>query len=377
MDNKIRIAYISATSQLGGAEVSLYTLIQGLDRDRFEPVCLLPEKGHLYDRLRELQIEPTILPMETRRRRKPFGFWLSRKRIAQWISNQQPDLVHVNSFWAPELAIPAAVLVGVPVVYHIRDFYDHLDRDRLKVFSQCDRLICITNCVAEAVRRINKELPLEVIYNTVDIDYFKNAEPVSDIRMKEGWQNAFIVGVSSRLSPEKGQETFLKAAELVRLYCPSARFLIVGGSQFTLKAGFEEDIQNCVSHMGLSDSICFTGFVQNMPAYYKTMDVCVLASDWEPFGRTVIEAMASGTPVVATRSGGPEEVIEDGINGLLVPPSNPEALAEALLNIYSDELFRRKLSDNGIKTVRARFGIEQARNFEALYKRIIQERSAL
>lgn len=375
MDNRLRIAYISATSQLGGAEVSLSTLIQGLDRDRFEPVCLLPEKGPLYDRFRGLQIEPQILPMETRRRRKPIGFWLSRKRISQWITSQKPDLVHVNSFWAPELAIPAAVSAGVPVVYHIRDFYDRLDQDRLNAFGKCDRLICITHCVADAVRKIDAELPLEVIYNAVDVDYFQNAEPVSEIRMKDGWQDAFIVGVSSRLSPEKGQETFLKAAELVKMSCPSARFMIVGGSQFTLKAGFEEDVQNRVNQMGMTDSVCFTGFVQNMPAYYKTMDVCVLASDWEPFGRTVIEAMASGTPVVATRSGGPEEVIEDGVNGLLVPPSNPEAMAESLLKIYNNHQLRTTLSDNGRATVRSRFGIEQARNFEALYQRIIQERA--
>lgn len=374
MGKRLRVAYISATSQVGGAEVSLCTLIQGLDRACFEPVCLLPEKGPLYDRLLRLEVDVETIPMETRRRRRPVGFWLSKKKIARWLTRLQPDIVHVNSFWAPELAIPAAVSAGFPVVYHIRDFYDHLDEGRLRAFRQCNLLLCITQCVADAIKRISPDLPLEVVYNAVDIEKFQIAEPVAEIRQRAGWQNAFIVGVASRLSPEKGQETFLKAAGIIARSYPDARFLIVGGSQFSLKEGFEQDIRYRVEQLGLAGKVLFTGFVQNMPDYYKSMDVCVLASDWEPFGRTVIEAMAAGTPVVATMSGGPEEVIENGVNGLLVPPSDPDAMAEAILDLYKRPDLRQSFAKKGVETVRSRFGLEQARQFEAIYRKIVQEK---
>lgn len=373
MRGRIRIAYISATSELGGAEVSLTQLADAVDRTVFEPVALLPSPGRLTSRLEAANVPISYIPMETRRRRHPIGFYRSRKAIEHWLRETRPDVVHVNSFWAPEIAVPAAKAAGVKVIYHLRDFYDRIDRARAHAFRSCDALIAISKCVAADVKKLLPDTDPRVIYNFVDSAAVAAAPRDESFRKKLGWEDLFVIGVASRLSPEKGQMDFLYAASMIAQRFPNVRFLVVGGSQFTHREGFTDLLQEQLEKLGLTERLAFTGFVDNVASIYKTMNVCVLASVREPFGRVVIESMAAGTPVVATKSGGPEEILEDRVTGLLVEPSNPKALASACKKLICDKDLRTALSARALDVVQNRFGPDRAREVEALYRELAQK----
>ncbi len=373
MTERATIAYLSATASIaGGAEVSLINLIRGLDRSRFRPVMAVPGPGKLADRVGNLGIEPEIIPMETRRRRHPFAFRRSQAAISRWLKREGAGILHANSFWAPELAIPAAVRSGVPAIYHVRDFYERLDPARASAFRSCSCVLAISRCVRDNVLALLPGLPVEVVYNAVDTAAIEAAAPDESLRAEAGWQDAFVIGTASRISPEKGQMDFLKAASAVAREHPAARFVVMGNSRFALRPDFAARVEEECASLGLTGKVRFTGFVDDVAAVYKTMDVCVLASLREPFGRVVIEAMACGVPVVATRSGGPEEIIEHGKDGLLVDAGDPEAMAAACLRIAGDSSLRDSLGAAGRQSAVSRFSLENARQVERIYDMILR-----
>lgn len=373
MTAPIRIAYVSTTSEIGGAEVSLLTLLKGLDRRQFQPLVALPYDGPLAERVRRLGLTPHLLPMETRRRRRPIQHFVSSLALTRWLRTCGASLVHSNSFWAPELVVPAAVRANRPCIYHCRDFYPDLDEARLSAFRKCRALIAISEGVAKSVLAHDPSLPIQIIHNPVDLDQYERELVQADYRSLEGWENARIAGIASRISPEKGQLEFVRAAAKAAQDVPDARFLVVGGEQFTHESDYLQRVRSEVQNLGLSEKIHFTGFIQSMPAVYKAMDVCVLASLREPFGRIVIEAMAAGCAVVATRSGGPQEIITDGENGLLVEPGDVEGMAKAVTDLLQDVEKRTALAESGRELVETSYSLDQVRRVEDLYRRILEE----
>ena len=367
----LRVAYISATSEPGGAEISLATLIRGLDRREVEPLALLPGHGPLAEKLEFQGVPVSYVPMETRRRRRPLGFWRSQRAIARWLRGQKPDLVHVNSFWAPELVIPAVKSAGFPVIYHCRDLYDYLDPARVSAFRMCNAIIAITRCVADRLEALLPGLPVNVIYNDVDLTQLDAAPPDRALRPALGWEDCFVIGIASRISPDKGQLDFIRAAGILKERCPRARFLVVGSPLFTHDRDYPASLDSEILALGLQGRVHFTGFVENVASVYKTMDVCVLASRSEPFGLVVVEAMACGIPVVATRSGGPEEIIRDGETGLLVEVEQPDQMADAILRLLENVALRASISAAARQDVVFRFCGQEARDVTRLYHTLV------
>lgn len=367
----MNLAYISATSEPGGAEISLVTLLRDLDRDRFAPYVALPGPGPLADRLHTLDIPTAFLPMEIRRKRHPLGFRRSQAAIRRWLAETRPALVHINSFWAPELAVAPAVQSGVPVVYHCRDLYDTLDRARAEAFRACDTLIVITQCVEERVKALAPDVRTHLVYNDVDLESLQAAEPDSELRTQLGWERSPVIGIASRISPDKGQLDFIRAAALIAGSYPDARFLVAGSPLFTHDKAYQTLLQDEINRLGLQSKVHFTGFRDSVAPLYKTMDICVLASLSEPFGLVVTEAMACRTPVVATRSGGPQEIITDGRDGLLVNTGHPEEIARACLTLLESIDLRKTLAEAGALTVKERFWKQEARHISLLYDDLI------
>ncbi len=371
-----RIAYISTTSELGGAEISLTTLIRGLDRDRFDPVVALPVHGPLFERIAGLGVPVHIVPMETRRRRHPVAFWRTQRGLSRWIRDVRADLVHVNSFWGPEFAVPAAKNANRPVVYHCRDLYDRLDPARAAAFRQCDEIIAITQCVADALRAALAGLPVSVVYNDVDFAALQTAPTDNAMRAALGWEEAFVIGIASRLSPDKGQMDFIRAAGILAQSHPEARFLVLGSPLFTHDDDYPAALRREIDALGLTNRVHFTGFVQDVAGLYKAMDVCALASRSEPFGLVVVEAMACGTPVVATRSGGPQEILEDGVTGLLVDVGDPEQMAEAFTRLLEDRSLLSAIASAAPAAVQARFSRQEAQRIGEIYARLLERHAS-
>jgi len=167
-----------------------------------------------------------------------------------------------------------------------------------------------------------------------------------------------LIGIIGQLTPWKGHREFLKAASIVIRKYPSAKFLIVGESIFE-ERNYKLELQELVNTLALSAKVIFSGFREDVPDIMASLSILVNASCSEPFGLTIIEAMAIGKPVVATNAGGVREIINDGVDGILVPPKDPEKLAQAILRILDEPMRGKEMGEAGLKSVTERFSLER------------------
>ena len=236
-----------------------------------------------------------------------------------------------------------------------------------------DVLIANSRSVAASyAKHISKNQRVEVIYNGVDLDQFRpggasNSKSRFKIRDKE-----FVIGQIGRINPKKGQDIFIKALAYVAQTRPFVRALIIGDTNIDHGQCFQEELEQLVVEQGLRNKITFTGFVEDIADLYRALDLVVIASQEEGFNRTLIEAMAVAKPVVATDSGGPLEIIQEGKTGFLVPCRNPEALAKKILRLIDDPKLASELGVNGRQRVEKHFSIEKnVKAIEGVYSSLV------
>jgi len=223
------------------------------------------------------------------------------------------------------------------------DKLGHFDR----IFARyVDFFIYISRAIAEhyliqGIRLVKGT----VIHNAVDLSEFSTDDP-APVRSDLGFlPQERLVGVVGRLDWWKGHEYFLEALAEVAQRIPNLRGLIVGAPENTPRnREYYQKLQSLTKSLGLDGKVVFTGFRGDVPRLMSALDVIVLSSSApEPFGRVVIEGMAAGKPVVATAAGGVLDIIDDGVNGLLVPRQDSKAMAEAILELLSDREKARRI----------------------------------
>jgi glycosyltransferase involved in cell wall biosynthesis len=183
-----------------------------------------------------------------------------------------------------------------------------------------------------------------VVYNAVTVSDSKNVESTIALRAELGLSpGTRLVGMVGRISHWKGQEILVKASALVLQSHPDTHFVAVG-SYFADEAHYLDKLKVLVRSLGLEERFHIVGYRSDVVNVYRSLDVFVLPSiKPEPFGRVTVEAMTQGCAVIATNHGGSCELIEPGVTGMLVPPSDPRALAEAIEQLLSDSTFRKDL----------------------------------
>jgi glycosyltransferase involved in cell wall biosynthesis len=173
----------------------------------------------------------------------------------------------------------------------------------------------------------------------------------------------------AHIRPEKGHEYLLQAAKIVVDRYPEITFVIVGREK---TSGEIKRLEGIAKELGIKQNVIFTGFRQDVAALVSIFDVFVLSSLAEGLPLALLEAMVRGKPPVATAVGGIPEVIEDGVNGLLVPPKDPQAIATKIIQLLEDQDLRVSISANAVRTVKERFGIqEMIKKVEAVYSDIL------
>lgn len=294
------------------------------------------------------------------------------------------DIVHTHTAKAGVLARLAAYFARVPVIIHTphgHNFYGYFGicmskiiiaverfvarfTDRIIVFTELEKKDFIRFRVAdtEKVSLIYQGLELER-YTQVNIDKVKSKKAFG-IAVDED-----VIGMIGRLEPIKGPGYFVEAAEEVAKKFTKTKFIVVG------EGGLRQRLENQVEGMGLKDRFIFTGWREDIPEILSIMDILVLPSLNEAVGIVLIEAQVLGVPVVATNVGGIPEIVIDGMNGILIPPRDPQALAQAVVKLLKDEALRRKMGDAGREWVRDRFSVESMiEKLEKLYKDLKEKR---
>jgi glycosyltransferase involved in cell wall biosynthesis len=231
-----------------------------------------------------------------------------------------------------------------------------LDRCILRSF---DRVVLVSDHMERQVRRFG--LPVEIIYNGIDLGPF--SRPKSDLRERMNWSKRPVIGAIGRLSPEKGIKYFLRAAARVLQDIPNALFLIVGDGPD--RKGLEAETKA----LGIRGSVSFLGVREDIPELLSCMDVLVMPSLIEGLPMTLLEAMASGLPVVASRVGSIPAVVQNRINGIMVSPGDASALAAELLDLLVDDEIRFRVGQRARETVELNFSAaSMARRYWRVYQ---------
>jgi|SRR5690242_10334464 glycosyltransferase involved in cell wall biosynthesis len=369
----IRLLKFLAFLAIGGSERQVLNIRAGLDSSRFDlhMGCFGCLDG-------QIAVDLSGTPIEMYKIGKLYGVRAIKEclRLASYLRRQRIDIVHAYNFYANVFALPAARLAQVPVVLaSIRDTGENLTaRQRAvnKIFcSLADRIIVN----AEAIKRTlmtegYRPERITVIPNGILCPPLRSDQ--DRLLHKEFGlsPNDVLIGVVSRIARGKGLEYFLDAALDVTARIPQAKFLIIGDNSFNPE--YREELKRQTVKLGLQDRVIFTGFRLDVPIILSSLAVSVLPSLNEGLSNSLLESMAAAVPVVATNVGGNPEVVVDGETGLLVPPRNPAALAEAICRVLRTPGLRNALGEAGRRRVLKHFSNEQMiRNVERLYGELL------
>ena len=288
-----------------------------------------------------------------RRLRRWIRDWQAARQIAQRLRRLRPALVYVNTLTGLSGAL-AAKWCRVPCIWHIRELFDDVGGEmhdpwpggrkavRWCLESLADRVVVISRAVWENVLGPSCAGKTVLIPNAVEDRFFELTLTREEARRQLGLPiERPIVGVPGTLRPVKGHEFFLQALPGVVASVPSVLAAITGDGD----PAYRQRLLDLVAANNLNEHVVFFGTVPDMAVFYRACDVVCIPSRSESFGRTAIEAMAVGTPVVATRVGGLGEIINDGETGLLVEYGDIEGFRKELSCLLFDGQFRLKLAD--------------------------------
>lgn len=357
----IKVLYLHHVAQVSGAENSLLLLFRNLDRRQVVPFFAGPGSGPFPTALAAENIP--VLPVPFGRLRDLAGLAHSVRRIRKVIQDWRIDLLHSNGPQTNVCAGIAGRLAGVPVVWHARNLLEKgmWDVDR-KTAWLASRIICNSDAIRDRFRGSRAWKNTVTIMNAVDTREFSPDVDREKFRREMGLSpGAPAVGIVGRLGTGKGHEYYLEAAIILLRAGSPARFFVIGDPLFSEDAWRADALRRQVKEAGFEGRIRFTGLRRDMPQVMRGLDILVLASDAEPCGRVLFEAMASGTAVVATNSGGTPEIVRDGQEGLLVPPRDSAALAQAIGRVIQDPDLRLRLGRAGVDRVQSAFTVDRYR----------------
>ena len=389
------ILYLDVNSNLGGAERRLLTEVRCIDKDIFSITVGLLSEGPLSEELRKFGIPYVVFPCNkgflrlSKERLRfaslfsfPLAFFSSvllAFRISTFIINNNVDLIITYSF-----------------KMHLISFLLHLTGKDI-IWQYCD-LLPENKILRKTVLLLSRMIPVGIITNSRyvkgqflqhgisrEVETVHDGFILSEFQYNEGEReryrnefgmnpDSFCVGCIGVLVEWKGQENLIKAARVLKDKIPNLKVFIIGGMIYdTDTVDTKEKLLTLVKELNLEDIITFTGFIKENKKIICALDIIVHAPVRpEPFGRVIVEGMLCGRPVIATAAGGPLEIIQDNVTGKLVPPKNPEKIAEVIMDLYSNANKRKLLGEQGRRYAQEHFdALKQTAAIEDFYLEII------
>lgn len=335
----IKIAYVIDTieSPTAGTEKQLLMLIKHLDRSKFEPTLFVLRSSDW------LRIEFDLCPLVVIEFQS-FVSLLSYLRLSCFIKTLKArrfNCIQTHFIDSNIIGVIAGRLAGVPFIISSRrdQGYWHTPAKIIlyKLLNQWVNVF-VANCLATATWASEKEdIPTErikTIYNGVDLDLFQPVSPVIKEEKRKKLMlkpNTFTVGIVANLKAVKRIDIFLRAAALVNLKLTNVQFIIAGDGEL------RKELEIMASEIGILEKVFFLGKREDIPEILAVCDLAVLSSNSESFSNSIVEYLASGLPVITTDVGGCREIIENGVNGFIVPVSDPETIAERIIELMQNK----------------------------------------
>jgi glycosyltransferase involved in cell wall biosynthesis len=380
---KTRIAYVNHTGQVSGAERVLLDMLQGLNRAHYEPYVLCPINGEL-SRLVAKQDVPCIpTPYLEARFTKHFvrliryamSFSRATVAIRKAIISINPDIIHANTLRAGITATLATIGSRRNVIWHVHDILpQHPLTTGIRLFAYLSKRTQIVAVSYSAARAFCGSLSFKnrvrTIYNGTDLGRFPHKRlGSSQFRRQAGIPNeAFLVCAVGQICARKGLLQLITAFSDIYMQVPEMHIAIVGKVVFSHEEAYRSQLLQTVSELKIGNRVHFTGERHDISAVLQAADLLVLNSFEEPFGLVLIEAMSSGTPVLATCVGGIPEIVRDAENGWLIESGDTEGLASKLLALIRDREMLAESAEVALKYTCPRFSLEWFyNNLERMY----------
>jgi glycosyltransferase involved in cell wall biosynthesis len=381
----VRILFYNHTGHISGAERVLLMILANLNLKRFEPAVACPD-GELAASCSSLGIKQrSIEEFRACFSWKPhriIGYLFSIIETAQsfrkLIRDLSPDLIHANSVRSGVIASTATIGMRIPVLWHVHDILPRgpiSNAIRWFALFRAAAIVAVSNATAERFRGIlfrlfRSRTPIRTVYNGIELEEFR-PEPGSQRGKRielELSDSQFAIGIVAQITPRKGQLELLRAFAPMARALPEATLLVVGEPIFGPDGAYLEALKRESDRLGLRGRVRFLGHRRDVAGILQALDLLVLNSSSEPFSIVLLEALASGTPVLATAVDGVPELITDGQTGFLVEPGKPEELTIRLLELAQNADKRAVAGQKGRLHVVTGFGTARfQRDIEAIY----------
>ena len=352
----------SAKTWRGGQQQVLYLAQRLTD---YHSIIACPPQSPLAERAKAtgLRVFPVNMP----------GEWdlLAVCKLGKIITKESIRIVHLHSPHAHALGLLAAKSVGNCKVILSRRVNFPIKRNiisRLK-YSNVDRIIAISQRVKQVLMASGlPEEKIDVVYSGVDTKRFQNVKAdylVSELALA---REKLIIGNIAALTWDKDHKTLMAAARVVVDEFPQVIFLIAG------EGPLRREIEISIKKLNLQEKVKLLGFRQDIPEVLSILDLFVLSSSWEGLGTSLLDAFASRVPVICTNVGGVPEIVKDGVNGILVPPGNPGALARAIIFLLKNRDLARRMAEEAFQLVNKKFSIEKmVQDTKKIYDRQVMQ----
>ncbi len=376
----MKILFLDQSGKPGGAELCLIDIAKPYQND-----CLvgLFADGSFKDLLEKNHIPVTVLTDRAIQVKKESSLsqgLASITQLAPLITKvvkiaRNYDLIYANTQKALVVGAIASFFSNRPLVFHLHDILSP------EHFSQTNRRIAVTLANRASLIIVNSQASkkafieaggkgdkVEIVYNGFDPqNYLTQESEIKQLREKLELEDKFIVGHFSRLAPWKGQHILIEAIAK----CPPEVTVILVGDALFGEQDYVKELQQQIDKLQLQNRVKFLGFRDDIPLLMAACDLVAHTSTApEPFGRVIVEAMLSGTPVVAAASGGAVELVTDGINGFLATPGNPQELTEVINTCLSDKQKTAAIASTARNTASQRFNVA---NIDRQIAQLLQE----
>lgn len=373
--NQKTILFLSPSNKLLGARISLITLIKALDPKRYRPIVVsLDNDDGLLEELEKIGVKYYRLRLWNWRKGK---FWWripgTLYRLNQIVKKEKVALIHSNEFWC----MPYATIVGkylnkIPVISHIR-----LDITEKKArqywLAGADRIICVSKATASLLDNWKHSKKVCAVYNGLDLTGFDDYDHRRDTFRKEFdlKHDDILIGEIAQLDERKNQHRVIELIPDIIKKHPNAYFMFFGAARHK---EYHQHLCEQIYELGIEKHCILTGFRNDVPNLCSGLDITILPSNREGFGRALIEAMYMFTPAVGSNIGGIPEVIADKECGYIFKLKHFSQLSEKINLLITDKKLRLKMAEKAHQRVLENFTAQiYAQNISAIYHQLLTE----